>query len=61
MNNQFFLWSFISSVSQRVDAGHGASRGEELASGVIGVGGDAVSAGVEDAGDFSLQVGQAKC
>ena len=48
----------ISSVPQRVNAGHIAGRGEELAPGVVGVGGDAGSAAVQDASDVALQVGQ---
>ena len=48
----------ISPVPQRVDAGLIAGGGEELAPGVVGVGGDAGSAGVENAGYIALQVGQ---
>ena len=48
----------IASVPQRVDAGHIAGGGEELAPGVVGVGGDAGSAAVQDASDVALQVGQ---
>ena len=48
----------IAPVPQRVDAGQVAGGGEELAPGVVGVGGDAVSAAVQDAHNVSLQVGQ---
>ena len=48
----------IASVPQGVDAGQIAGGGEELAPGVVGVGGDGGSAGVEDAGYIALQVGQ---
>ena len=48
----------ISPVPQRVDAGQIAGGGEELAPGVVGVGGDGGSAGVEDGGYIALQVGQ---
>ena len=48
----------VASVPQRVNAGHIAGRGEELAPGVVGVGGDAGSAAVQNAHDVALQVGQ---
>ena len=48
----------ISPVPQGVDAGQITSGGEEFAPGVVGVGGDGGSAGVEDASDVALQIGQ---
>ena len=48
----------IAPVPQRVDAGQITSGGEELAPGVVGIGGDAGSAAVQDAHDVTLQVGQ---
>ena len=48
----------IAPVSEGVDAGQIAGGGEEFAPGVVGVGGDAGSAAVQDANDVALQVGQ---
>ena len=44
----------IAPVSEGVDAGQIAGGGEKLAPGVVGVGGDGGSAGVEDAHDVAL-------
>ena len=48
----------VAPVAEGVDVGQIAGGGEELAPGVVGVGGDAGSAAVEDACDVALQVGQ---
>ena len=48
----------IAAVAEGVNVSQITSGGEELAPGVVGVGGDGGSAGVEDAGYIALQVGQ---
>ena len=47
----------VATVTERVFLGQGAGGGQDLAVGVVGVGGNGIAAGVHHAHDVALQVG----
>ena len=47
----------VATVAQWVNLGHGAGSGENLAVGVVGIAGNGVSAGIDQAKDIALEVG----